>query len=220
MSGSAPWRLRILPSRGDIARAVLVQSTAALLTGDRVVLRIRIGVEGALELIELGATIAHHVRGGPGARLRVELDLERGARLVWAAQPLIISEGSALERYTSVAMQPKARLLLREAIALGRARQPPGMLRARTRIVLDGAPAIDETLDTSDPAVLHSAVVAGDARFIDSLMMLGVRDLNAERAMQLAQPGTIWRALAPDAGLLEPKRTTLFQRWRELVLGT
>jgi urease accessory protein len=198
---------------------VLVQSTAALLTGDHVVLRIQLGADCGLELIELGATIAHHARGGPAARLRVELVLDRGARLVWAAQPLIVSEGSALERDTTVTMRSQARLLLREAIALGRARQPPGTLRAHTRIVLGGVPALEETLDTSDPAVLHSAVVAGDARFIDSLIMLGVRDLEAERALQLAEPGTVWRALACDADLIEPTRAALLARWRAFVLG-
>jgi urease accessory protein len=197
---------------------VLVQSTAALLTGDRVTVRIRIAAGGALELIELGATIAHHARGGRAARLRVELELERGARLVWAAQPLIISQGSALERHTTVAMHPQARLLLRDAIALGRAREPPGTLRAHTRIVLGGVPAIDEMLDTSDPAVLDSAVVTGDARFIDSLIMLGVRDPEADLAMQLAQTGTVWRGLARDADVLEAPRAALLERWREMVL--
>jgi urease accessory protein len=196
-----------------------VQSTAALLANDHVLLRIQIGEGCALELIELGATIAYHARGGPAARLLVELELEHNARLVWAAQPLIISEGSVLERRMTVTMLPQARLMLREAIALGRARQPPGTLRAHTRIVLAGVPAIDETLDTSELAVLHSAAVLGDARFLDSLMMLGVRDLKAQQGMQLAQPGTIWRALAPSASLLEPTQTVLFQRWRKLVLG-
>jgi hypothetical protein len=92
------------------------------------------------------------------------------------------------------------------------------MLHAHTRIVLGGVPAIDETLDTSDPAVLDSAVVTGDARFIDSLIMLGVRDLEADLAMQLAQTGTVWRALARDADVLESPRAALLERWRELVL--
>ena len=82
LSGTEPWRARILASGGAAARVALVQTRASLLRGDDVELSITVGEWSALEIVELGATVAHDVRGGAGARIRVSIQIAAGGRLV------------------------------------------------------------------------------------------------------------------------------------------
>ncbi|HEU0315868.1 MAG TPA: hypothetical protein VFR49_00985, partial [Solirubrobacteraceae bacterium] len=71
VAGTEPWRPRILGAVGGMARVALVQSRASLLAGDRVALTVEVEPGCALELLELGATVAHHARGGAGAGVDV-----------------------------------------------------------------------------------------------------------------------------------------------------
>jgi urease accessory protein len=217
LAGTEPWRPRILASEGRLARVALVQSRASLLAGDCVAVRIELGRGARLEVVELGATIANHVRGGPGAELDVAIGLAAGARLVWLAEPVIASAGCGLERRTLVALETGARALLGESIVLGRHGQDPGFVRSRTRITLDGRPLLDETFATQPAWLLRSAVVAGDGRMLRALTLAGIRDPEAPGAFQAHEPATLWRDLGPaDAGLPGPGE--LAGGWRRLVL--
>ncbi|MGI8902661.1 MAG: urease accessory protein UreD [Solirubrobacteraceae bacterium] len=202
-----------------MARVVLVQSAASLLGGDDVRLAIELADGCALEVIELGAMIAHHARRGPTARLCAEVDLGCDARLVWLAQPMILAAGCRVRRETRVSMASAARALLREAFVFGRAGEEPGAIVARTRITLDGAPVLDETLDTAEASILRSAVVAGDADMIDALTLAGVRDEDAPaEAMQAHGPATLWRRLGAATGSLDDGACALSARWRRACL--
>ncbi len=79
LAGTEPWRPRILAAVGGMARVALVQSRASLLAGDRVALTVDVEPGCALEIIELGATVAHHARGGAGASVAVRVRVGRGA---------------------------------------------------------------------------------------------------------------------------------------------
>lgn len=217
LTGTEPWRPRLLGVSGPVARVALVQSRASLLRGDAVALEIDLGAGCALELVELGATVAHHVRGGPAARLDTSVRLGRGARLVWLGQPLIAAAGCDVLRSTRIELATGAAVLLGEALVLGRVGEEPGHARVRTRVTLDGRPVIDETLDTQPAWLLRSAVVAGTATAVDSLLLAGLRDPEPPAdAWQGHEPSTLVRRLgAARAGLAGE---AVGRRWRDLVL--
>jgi urease accessory protein len=218
LAGTEPWLPRILASEGPVARVVLVQSRASLLTGDDVRVRIELGPGAGLEIVELGATVANDVRGGPPASVDVGIAVAGGARLVWLAEPLVASAGCAVERRTHVDLAAGGRVLLGESIVLGRHLEEPGWVRSRTRVTLAGRPLLDETLATAPAWLLRSAVVAGDARMIEGLTLAGVRDTQAPAGVfQAHKPGTLWRELGP-AHAERPVREALAARWRALAL--
>ncbi len=134
LRAASPWAPRPLPPAPDgTARVALVQTAATLLSGDDCALELEVGDGAALELIETGATIAHDVRGGAPARMRVRIALGAGARLTWLGRPLVLAHGCDLTRTTTIALAPAARLLLRETIVLGRSGEQPGRLDATLR---------------------------------------------------------------------------------------
>jgi urease accessory protein len=218
LAGTEPWHPRILVSDGPLARVVLVQSRASLLCGDDVGLRIDLGPGAALEIVELGATIANNVRGGSPARLEVVVDVAQRARLVWLARPVIASAGCWLQRSTRVAVAGDGRALLGESIVLGRHGEQPGRVDSHTRITLDGRPVVDETFTTAPAWLLHSSVVAGDAAMVEGLTLVGLRDQDPESgAFQAHEEATLWRSLGRARAELHGAGT-LAARWRALAL--
>jgi urease accessory protein len=218
LAGTEPWRPRILAPDGPLARVVLVQSRASLLCGDEVDVRIDMGPGAGLEIVELGATIANHVRGGPAASLDVGVSLADGARLVWLAQPLIVSAGCALDKRVRLELAGTARALTGEAIVLGRHGEEPGRVSSQTRITLDGRALLDETLATEPSWLLRSPVLAGDADLIEGLTLSGLRDEDTPPgAFQAHGPGTLWRGLGAAHEHREPG--AIAARWRALVVG-
>ena len=195
----------------------LVQSRASILGGDRVELSVTVGEGAELELVELGATLAHDSRGGPSAHVDVDIAVHDGARLTWLSMPLIVAAGADLRRTVGVELTGSGRLLLGETIVLGRAHEPCGALGARTRIACNGRPALDETLETGDPETLRSLVVAGEAKAIGALTLAGIRDeAPPPGAMQAHGPATLWRATGAtlEVGRVAAK---LADRWRRLA---
>jgi urease accessory protein len=174
------------------ARVALVQTAATLLRGDRCGLRVVLGPGARLELVETGATVAHDARGGPAARVRVEVELAEGARLRWLGRPLVLAAGCAVERETTVTLAAGAVALLRETVVLGRSGERPGALSSTLRAVHAGRPLLHERIDAGP---LTSPLVAGDASVVDAVLLLGARGTDLPGASQLAGPGTLWRAL-------------------------
>ena len=217
LSGTEPWRPRILPSRAGSARVALVQTRASLLSGDNVTLSVTVGPGATLELVELAAMLAHDVRGGTGAVVHVDARVRAGGCLLWTGEPLIVAAGARARRTTSLDLEKTARALLGERVVLGRAHEQPGALVARTRITCAGAPLLDETLDTEDFETLTSAVVAGGERMVAGLTLAGVRDPEPPAgAMQAHGPGTLWRSVGPasaDGGW----PADLAARWRREI---
>lgn len=196
LRSATPWAPRPLRSTTDgTARVALVQTAATLVSGDDARIAIVVGEGAALDVVETGATIAHHVRDGPPARLAVTIELGAGARLRWLGRPLVLAHGCAVARVTRVTLAAGARALLRETVVLGRSGERPGALRSDFRATHDGRPLLHERLDTADLVALRSPVVAGDASLLDSVLLLGARGADLPGASQLAGPGTVWRAL-------------------------
>ena len=99
---------------------------------------------------------------------------------------------------------------------LGRARERPGTLTARTRITWDGTPLIDETLDTRELETIDSPVVMGGCRVVRSLTLAGMLDDAApEGTMRAVGPGMLWRSVQDG----DREAVRVAARWRALVLG-
>lgn len=217
LSGTEPWRPRIVSGHSGIAAVALVQTRASLIAGDDVALSITVGAGARLEVTEIGAMLAHDVRRGPAVSLRTEIAVGCGGVLIWVGKPLIAGDGSSTVRTTSVALSGSGQALLGEALVLGRARETPGALTARIRLTADAEAVLDETLDTRDLDTLRSPIVAGNASMISSLTLAGLRDADSPHAvMQARGPATLWRsagAAVTGARTMEE----LAARWRRLL---
>ncbi len=220
LAGTEPWRPRILGAVGGLARVALVQSRASLLAGDRVGVAVDVEAGCALEIVELGATVAHHARGGAGARIDVLVRLGRDARLVWLGEPLIAAGGCDVRCSTRVELAAGAAALLGEALVLGRAGEEPGRARVHSRIELEGRPVLDETLDTDPAWRWRSDVVAGRGRLIAALTLAGLRDGDPPAGVfQAHEPATMWRSVGPAHAGRGGEAAALDRRWRRILLG-
>jgi urease accessory protein UreH len=220
LSGTEPWTPRILAGAGEgggAARVALVQTRASIVRGDAVELSISVGEGAALELVEIGATLTHHARGGESAEVTVEVAVGDGGRLTWLGAPLVVARGADVRRTVCVELAGAGRVLLGETVVLGRAHARYGALRARTRIVYDGRPTLDETLETGDPDTVASPVVAGQAGVIAALTLAGLRDDDPPAgAMQAHGPATLWRATG-NAVDVSRWRAPVAERWRRAM---
>jgi urease accessory protein len=219
LAGTEPWSPRILAGGhgGQGARVALVQSRASILGGDAVELSISVGEGATLELVEIGATLTHHGRGGARAQVVVDVAVRDGGRLTWLGAPVVVARGADVRRTMSVELSARGRLLLGETVVLGRARQSYGSLSSRTRIVCDGRATVDETLETGDPDTVRSPVVAGHAGVICALTLAGLRDGDPPPgAMQAHGQATLWRAAG---GAVEVGRwaAPVAERWRKVL---
>lgn len=210
-----PVRLRLVPgllqprlvSRTRAgARVALVAAGATLLGGDEVAVEVHVGAGCALEIEDVGGTVAYESTGAP-SRFDVTIRLEEGARLVWRAHPFVVTDGADVRRRTTVTLGPRADLLLREVLVLGRTGERGGRLvstlEARDE---DGEPLLLEHLDL-DGASPRSGVLGGH-RVLDTAVLLGRRPPTATggepagpRMLHLEAPGALGRSLGASTHL-------------------
>jgi urease accessory protein len=216
--GVVPWRPVPINGSPPDATVVLVQTAACLVSGDDVRIEVEVGAGARLEMLELGATIAHHVRRGPGCQLEINATLGAGARLVWAAAPVISARGSNLKRIVNAELAAGAIALLRDTTVFGRADEPGGVLESAVRVTHDGSALLHERLSTSDDVLAASPLVLGSAGLLDSLLLLGTRDPEAPTGtMGFAGPGALWRRLAVGGAGSLSEGDAVWARWRSLA---
>lgn len=216
-----PIGLRPLAPSGALARIALVQTSACLATGDDVAMDIRVGPGASLEIVELSATLAHPVPATrPPIRHVVQVDVGAAGRLLWLAQPLVLAAHTRLHRRLDVATAPDSRALLRETVVFGRSGEGPGAATTRVRITRDGRAVLDDALSTADPAVLRSTAVAGPARVLASLTLVGVGPPEplAAGALRLGAQDTTLRRLGPDAVGVHAGLAPVESSWRQALL--
>jgi urease accessory protein len=112
----------LFPERaaGDPLQAVIANTAGGLTGGDRFDVSVTLG-EGARASVATQACEKIYRAGSGAGRLRTRLRLAAGARLDWLPQETILFEGSRLERRLDIEMAASARVLLAEAVILGRA---------------------------------------------------------------------------------------------------
>lgn len=121
--------------------AVLINTAGGLTGGDRLGWRAEAGPGAALTLTTPACEKVYRARDGR-AETTVALTLGAGARLDWLPQETILFDGGALSRRLEADLAADARLLVVEAVVLGRTAMGEsvrrGELRDRWRIRRDG----------------------------------------------------------------------------------
>lgn len=148
----------------------LIASTALLLGGDRVELRVEVGPGARLWLFEVAGTVAYDGRGR-SASWRVDVRVAADAKLIMAAEPFVVAAGADVDRTFALDVDGSATALVRETLVLGRTGEVGGRLRNRTSIGRDGAPLAIED-QRLDPAARRLPGVLGDERVVDSLSQI------------------------------------------------
>lgn len=218
LASSGLLRARVLPSVDGVARVALVQTAASLLSGDVVEISATCGPGARLEVVEVAGLVAHDVRGGAPAELRVAVRAAAGARVCWEAQPLVLAAGCDLRRSTRFELAAGAVLLGRDALVLGRHGEACGRLRSELTVLLDGRELHVEALDTGDLALLHSVVVVGEDLVLDTVALYGARGPDGADVLQLAGEGSVLPVTAPGLAAARRRTDPTARAWRAAVL--
>lgn len=200
----------------------LIASTALLLGGDTVELDVVVGSGGRLELRDIAGTVAYDGRG-VAASWEVQIRLGEGAALIWAGEPLVLADGSDVERTLRLDLAGSASALIRETSVFGRAGEIGGSLRSRTEIRRDGREVLieDQQLDRHGrrrPGIL------GGVRVIDSIFSFGepcAAEVSSPRAtsgprFDLVEPGSWMTRYLGSSAALSP----LIEEWEQLRSDT
>jgi urease accessory protein len=213
LAGCDLLQARVLAGPG--LRVALVQSAASLLAGDDLELSVDVGADCALELVDVAATIAHDVRGGPPARWSARVRLGAGARLVWLGRPFIVCAGARVTRAVRIDLEAGAVALLRDTVVLGRSGERPGPCVSSLEARLEGRPLLVEALDTKRARL---AVVAGEAKAIDTVAILGaVPDELPDGVWRLDGPGAMRALPAHSYAEAETANAPLLREWRAWI---
>jgi urease accessory protein len=211
--GHVPYAARVVPARPGWVRVVLVQTIAGPLAGDRTTIEVDVGPGAALELVGNAATLA--LPCAEPARHEVRVRLAAGARLAWLPQPLIVAAGCDLDASLELELAEGAAALTRELVVLGRHGELPGRYRSRLRCELEGRLLLHDEVQLSEQASTASAAVLDGASAFGSLALLGLRPARSAdpEELELAGPGRVVRALAPEAATLRARLAGAESAW-------
>jgi urease accessory protein len=198
---------------GGWVRIGLLATTALLLGGDAVDLRITVGEGARLDLYDVAGTVAYDGRGRPSA-WHTRITVAAGGCLVWSGAPFVVADGAEVSRTLELEADGAATVAVRETLVLGRSGELGGRLRNRTSITVAGRPALleDQLLDPTGLRRLPGML--GDRRVIDSIITLGPpndRPIPGASAFRMVDDrGRVHRFLG--SGLAE---SPIHSAWRE-----
>ncbi|WP_393916157.1 urease accessory protein UreD [Halostreptopolyspora alba] len=199
---------------GRAQRVALTGVRASLCAGDEVELRVDVGPGAELELTDPNGTLAYNARGGRAA-WRARLTLAEGARMTWHEPSFVVADGADVLREIDVVLAPGAELLWWETLVLGRAGERGGALRSLTRVERDGAELLVEDLDLRDSAERELPGITGRARVLGQVGLFGrvPADPRGPDRLDLAGPGTLWRAAARRTYLVDTELGPVWRAW-------
>ncbi|RNI21676.1 urease accessory protein UreD [Flexivirga caeni] len=189
---------RVVRQHGTTVEIALVATGATLLGGDH--LRVELSAQDGTCLVvrDVAGTVAY-AGGGRISHWDNEIQVGPSARLVWHAEPLVLSDGAQVHRETHADVAGHGRLLLRDTVVLGRAGQAGGELTCRTRIWHDGRPLLAEDLVLDR----HTRALPGvlGARVLDTATAAGWRPEGPPDAtvLHLAGEGAMARSIVDEA---------------------
>lgn len=146
-------------------------SSALLLGGDAVRIDVEVGAGGCLELRDIAGTVAYDGRG-VASSWEVHLRLGEGASLIWAGEPLVLAEGSEVERTLHLDLADEASALIRETSVFGRVGEVGGSLLSRTRLNRDHRPVLIEDQHLDRLSRRRPGILDG-VRVMDIIFSLG-----------------------------------------------
>jgi len=159
--------------------AVLINTAGGLTGGDRVTWRAEAGAGAALTLTTPACEKVYRARDGR-AETSVALTLEAGARLDWLPQETILFDGGALTRRLEADLASDARLLVVEAVVVGRTAMGEtvrhGELRDSWRIRQEGRLIFADDLAFAGPVAAIAdrlPLLAGGRAFASLLLVAG-----------------------------------------------
>ena len=169
-----PLRPMRLADRDGFVRLSLLASTALLLGGDAVELRIVVADGARLELTDVAGTVAYHGRGR-SASWRIVVDVGAGAEFRYAAEPFVVADGAEVERDLQLTVADTATVRVIETLALGRTGERGGRLRSRTRLEVGGRLIWLEDQLLDPDGVRGRPGMLGAARMIETTIAVGQR---------------------------------------------
>jgi urease accessory protein len=212
-------RVRFPGSSARELQAVVINTAGGIAGGDRFDLDITAGDAARLTVTSAAAEKVYRSLG-PDAHIRIRLAAGAGASLAWLPQETILFDGARLNRAIDVELAADARLILAEALVLGRTGMGEavehGYLADRWRVRRGGALVFAESvrLDGAIAAKLAEAAVAngaaalatvlivpGDPDVLASLRALGP-DLRAEVGTSAWNGIAVARLCAADGAAL------------------
>jgi urease accessory protein len=158
-------RARFPGARTGELEAVIVNTAGGIAGGDRFDFDISVGPNANFVLSSAAAEKVYRSLG-PESAIDVKLDVATGASLAWLPQETILFDRARLRRTIDVTLAPDARLILAEALVLGRTAMDEsvseGSLFDRWRVRGAGRLVFAETLrlDGAISAKLSEAAVA------------------------------------------------------------
>jgi urease accessory protein len=143
-----------------------------LLEGDELDIHLTVGAGDALTVRSAAASMVHPCPGGGRARLSVRADVADGGFCAWLVEPTIVAAGGRLALATHVAISPRARVIWRDELQLGRTGEAPAdaCVVSRLDVERDGQPVLRDALDTGRPGA-HGPAVIGAARAISTIVL-------------------------------------------------
>ena len=173
---------RVIGHGVSSARVALVAGGALLLGGDEVSINITVGEGCALELEDIGGTVAYDA-DGEQSRWTVDVVVEAGGVFLWHGLPMIVADGANVVRTIRMALAANAVACLRETVVLGRVGESGGRVHQRTDITI---------------ASVDIPGLIGPNRVLDSVLSAGVRGLAVlppVRVLEFENAGSLARYL-------------------------
>ncbi|WP_405387571.1 urease accessory protein UreD [Streptomyces sp. NBC_01102] len=205
----------LLPA-ADGLHLALVGTTAGLLAGDDLLIRVTVGPGARLHLMEPAGLVAYDHRGGASS-WRAVVEIAEGGELYWDSRPFVISSGAEVTRAMEADLAPGARMLWRDTLVLGRSGERGGSVRATTRATHEGRELLVEDLDLSDPDLRELPGLLGPHRVVGAVTALGADPGGPDHPyrMDFAGPGAQVRLLDTAAPAVESGLTAVWEAWRE-----
>jgi urease accessory protein len=165
------WPIVLRPTGN--ARVHLVHGAGGPLGGDVLSLDARVGEGATLAVRSAGATIVQPGRGKASARWDFGVTVGAGARVDWAPEPTVVTDGADYRTSLRVELAAAARAVVREVVVLGRHGGRGGRYRGGLDVTVDGDPLLAHTtlLDGVDPALRGPGGIAG-ARAVGTLVVV------------------------------------------------
>lgn len=214
-------------SGSDALTGILLNTAGGITGGDHIEMRAVAGAGSHLTLSTQAAERIYRAQPGETGRVETHLTVEAGARLDWLPQETILFDHAALNRRQHFNLQGDARLLMAEALVLGRTAMGEQVRQARVndqiRISREGQVIFADTLRLSGDVSHHMAgnATGGGAVALASVLLVTARADEAEQILprvrallpktagaSLPHPGVLYlRLLASDS--FELRKTLL-----------
>lgn len=194
---------RLVARRGRSVDVALVAGHAMLLPGDDVRIRISVGEDCTLRLVDIGGLVVYGRPGelGDASQWHARVELATGAHLAWQGLPTVVTDAGHLTRSLTIVLAPDSSATLRETLVLGRTRERGGRIHSVTDASDSRGPLLRETLrvDGHHPA----PGILGTSRVMDSVIAIGdhpgIETVAGATTLELERGGTVLRYLGDDA---------------------